>query len=278
MAMCGVCSDAITAIPDSIACYNKACNVVYHLRCAGLSRTKITMITEMENLHYYCNDCCKVMVSFDSTDASVVPDNPAAPVHDVSSQLECIKETLSILTEALITKPDSLSIRPPTKAPKRRRLEDDQAADDVDSGETVMPFPRYSRQQSSMVVGSASDSDGLLVVEPRKELVASMLHPSTESDQLADFIKSKLSITTQSTEIRVRKLVAADKDISTLDYVSFKVSVSGAHFKELMSPTMWPIGVRVREFQYRPRKSRPAAVFLPQKESIVALPEEPGAI
>lgn len=258
MPNCGICNEAITAIPDSITCYNTTCSVVYHSRCAGLSRTKILMLTEIPNLHYYCNCCCGVTLS-----NATAPATPVAPVDDISSHLVSIKESLTILTDAFKSTSNWPVIGSHSKTTKRRR-EDDDVENVIDPVRPVSFWPQ--KQQSSTVVGSAVDVDGLLVVEPRKDLVVSMLSPSTETDQLEDFIKKKLSIPNDSNEIRIRKLVAADKDISTLDYVSFKISVSGLHFGMLMSPNMWPMGVRVREFQYRPRKSRPVAAFLPPAE------------
>lgn len=267
MVNCGICSDVISAMPDSIPCSNKTCKVVYHMRCAGLSRTKISMIAEMPNLHYYCNGCCKSL----ETGNSVAPEILAAS--DISNQLIDIKNCISMLTDAFRIVPEWPTISPLGKMTKRPRV-----VDDLETGavpvDPISTIPRPNQKQNALVVGSAVESQGLLAVEPRKELVASMFDPSTESDQLADFLKAKLSIPVESSIIRVRKLVAADKDLSTLDYVSFKVSVTGAHFNDLMSPTMWPSGVRVREFQYRPRKSRPAAVFLPTKDGPTTEPLE----
>lgn len=145
------------------------------------------------------------------------------------------------------------------KSLKRRRVEDDVAVDSVASRTPQQTTAKVA----PVVVGSADENSDLLVVEPRKLLVASLFHPSTESDNLAAFLKGKLNLPCESIVVRVHKLVPVGKDLTTLDYVSFKVDVPGNLFDVLLSPSMWPKGVRVREFEHRPRKPRTDAVFLP---------------
>lgn len=113
-----------------------------------------------------------------------------------------------------------------------------------------------------MVIGS-SDAHGLRVVEAKHEIVASLLHPTTESSMLLEYVKSKLDLTEDSNDIRITKLVPAGKDIKLLDFISFKLSVPASLAEKLMSPDMWPTGVRVRPFENRPRRSRPIGNFLP---------------
>lgn len=190
--------------------------------------------------------------------AHVAPVNP--PLADnISGQLVGIQDSLKKLTDAITNCPSWPSASSAGRASKRRR---EERVDDDDSGEPAAAVIPVAPTANSVVVGSADEDNDLLVVEPRKLLVASLFHPSTEADHLATFLKGKLNIATESNEVRIFKLVAAGKDLSTLDYVSFKIDVPRNRFNELLSPLIWPRRVRVREFEHRPRKSRGNAVFL----------------
>lgn len=142
----------------------------------------------------------------------------------------------------------------------------------VNDSDVSVVAEKPTKPQSACVIGSGDSNEVLQVVEPRKLHVASMLHPSTETNQLATFLKVKLDIPLDSSDVRVHKLVPAGTDLSTLDYVSFKIGISGHRFEELMSPSLWPKGVRVREFEYRSRKSRSNAVFLPPQTAASTIP------
>lgn len=272
MATCAKCSDAVKAISDSIKCRNTTCKAVFHARCVGIQRNFLTLITENSNLFFYCDSCSDAPPNMHTThtiDTSGKTLSEQSSLADnISEQLVSIQESLSKLTDAITKPPEWPSVIESSKALKRRRVED---AADIDSA-TVNTPRRKAPKLHSEVVGSAEENDGLQVVEPRKLLVASLFHPSTDSDKLSIFIKGKLNITDEST-VRVHKLVPAGKDLATLDYVSFKVDVPGSLFKELLSPLMWPKGVRVREFEHRPRKPRSGAVFLPS--AITAASNEP---
>lgn len=248
MASCGLCNAIVTATPDSIACRSKGCSTVYHSNCAGFSRNKLSIILESANVRWFCNECCK-------REATQAPQTPTIATVDVSSQLLALQESITKLADTIAKPPIWPMVPSSAKSSKRRRV---TVTDDSPEA-YIPPIP----QSGAVIIGSAESNEVLQVVEPRKLLVASMLHPSTEPEQLESFLKEKLNISADSSEIRINKLVPAGIDLAKLDYVSFKVSVPGHRFDELMLPSIWPRGVRIREFEVRPRKPRNAAVFLP---------------
>lgn len=220
----------------------------------------LTLITDLPNLHFYCDNCGVTPANVQVAPAESKPlDNQSAFAENISGQLVSIQECLYKLTDAITKTPVWPTVNESVNTLKRRRVDDESA---VDSAVSHTP-QRSAQKTNSVVIGSAVENSDLQVVEPRKLLVASLFHPSTESDNLAVFLKTKLKIASDSTVVRVHKLVPAGKDLSTLDYVSFKVDVPGNLFNELLSPSMWPKGIRVREFEHRPRKPRSDAVFLP---------------
>lgn len=270
MTICGICKESVTAIPDSISCYNSVCKAVYHSRCAGLSRSVISKISEIVNLRYYCNECCSA-VHFDPKKTAVETLNESPTADAISVQLGSIQETLTNLTDAILKPktPEWPSVPLSGKSNNKRRRLDGGTEADSNANAT------FSRPD---VFGSADDHESLVVVEPRKLLVASMFHPTTDSNHLTDFLKSKLAMSDDSTELRVHKLVAPGKDISELDYVSFKISVPGIRYDELLSSSIWPRGVRVREFENRPRKLQNNPVFLPPLKTPTIITPAPNGI
>lgn len=261
MSTCGECKEIITAIPDYITCSNNACKTVYHSRCVGFSRIKLSMIMDSPNLFWFCNTCCKSPQN--------CPNCPSSPADDVSIQLLTgIQDSITKIANAIAKTPEWPAVSTHLVNGKRRRV--------TDSDESAVTEKPTKSQSCTVVIGSGNSNEVLQVVEPRKLLVASMLHPSTETDQLATYLKEKLEIPLNSTEVRVNKLVSNGTDLSTLDYVSFKIDVPGHRFEELMSPALWPKGVRVREFEYRPRKSRSTAVFLTLPQTAASATPIPG--
>lgn len=262
MTSCTKCNESITALPDSIGCSNSSCNALFHARCVGIPRNLLNIITENKYLFFYCDACSEVPPSVQVTPIVAISEqklsNQSSDTENISGQLVCIQESLNKLTDALTKKTVWPNVIESAKTLKRRRVEGDIADDSV----TIHTPQRKTAKKDPVVVGSADENTGLRVVEPRKLLVASLFHPLTESENLSNFLKDKLSMASESTVVRVHKLVPAGKDLATLDYVSFKVDVPGDLFTVLLSPSMWPKGVRVREFEHRPRKPRADAIFL----------------
>lgn len=263
MTSCAKCNECVTAIPDSIKCSNSLCDAVYHARCVAIPRNFLKLITEMQNLFFYCDACSaappKVQVTPTTNVSEQFLSNQSTVNDIISGQLVHIQESINNLTAAIAKAPVRPTVNESAKTLKRRRVE----GDDADVSVAFNTPQRATAKLNSVVVGSADENNDLQVVEPRKLLVASLFHPSTESDSLAAFLKGKLNIASETTEVRVHKLVRPGIDLATLDYVSFKVDVPGHLFNELLSSAMWPKGVRVREFEHRPRKPRTDAVFLP---------------
>lgn len=211
----------VTAIPDSITCRKNVCKTLYHSRCAGFSRANLATVIKLPNLFWFCNSYCK----------SSQP-CPISYANNVSIQLMGIQDSLTKLADAIAKTPEWPSVSAPFNSGKRRRV--------IDSEVSLNAEKPTKSQSAAFVIGSADSDEVLQIFEPRKLLVASMLHPSTESDHFATFLKQKLDIPLDSTAVRIHKLVPDNTNLSTLDYVSFKVGVPGHRFDELMSPSMWP--------------------------------------
>lgn len=274
MSICGVCKELISALPESILC-DGPCGMSIHARCTGLNKTAIRIITESPNVIYLCNGCVEfsskaVAEKLNAIQQSIVD---LAQVISVSSEktevLSKMSEKLSNVVAANTVKTDELSVAALTPTPstgrnpfalsqpssnKRRRL-------DASSAPAHLMTPRPV--SSNLVIGSAEDGGGLLAVESRKLIVASLLHNSTTADQLLRHINSRLALGDNSKSIRVNLLLPANRTVDDLDFVSFKLSVPESLYSKIIAPEVWPKGVTVREFVHRNNNVRRFGHFLP---------------
>lgn len=253
MANCLKCSDAITAIPDAVKCAIASCGNIFHMKCVGLSRSTLNIISNSNNVKFICDGCLdSVLLSSKVTPPPI--DNFAEELADIKLSIT----NLSSMWAKASTSWPTLAEKSDNKT-KRSRY-------DMDLDENVFtpaPPQPVANMNENVIVGSA-DVTGLRTVEPRKLIVASMLDPATSSDALVNFLNEKLKLPSGSTIARVTKLVPAGIDVNKLDFISFKISVPSTHYNSLMSADMWPKGVTVREFQQRPRKIRTVG-FLPNQ-------------
>lgn len=121
------------------------------------------------------------------------------------------------------------------------------------------PKPKFPEPK----VGTNSNANGLTIV-PRvnrvrddkpvfaKALYVSGLGPATSSEEIADYIVSNTTVN-DLTKFKVHKMVKKDADITKLKYVSFKVELNVDELEILDNKELWPQGVRVREFEQKPK-------------------------
>lgn len=135
------------------------------------------------------------------------------------------------------------------------------------SSQTGTPFkrrrndsPMHQSQKPkfpSAVVGTNANSSGLVVVAPtqpkervqkptfEKAVWVSRLGPTVTEEEVRGYITANTGV---ASDFAVHKLVKKDRDVSTLNFVSFKIAVSAADFDILNDKNVWPQGVLVRQF------------------------------
>lgn len=105
-------------------------------------------------------------------------------------------------------------------------------------------------------MGTKENANGLVVVakpEPKvraekpkfeKAVWISRLGTSVTEDIVRDYITQNTSVSNCS----VHKLVKKDRDLSTLNFISFEIAVNETDFAVLNDKNVWPANVMVREF------------------------------
>lgn len=133
---------------------------------------------------------------------------------------------------------------------KRKRIEN------ASSDKLQLPQPR---------VGTKSNVNGLTVVPKRvstreeppkfeKAIWVSRLGTDVTEENVMDYIIANTTVTDKSM-MNVHKLIKKGTDVSSLNFVSFKVELNAADFDVLNDPAIWPQHVMVREFMQTPKNT-----------------------
>lgn len=88
---------------------------------------------------------------------------------------------------------------------------------------------------------------------PEKAIWVSRIHRETTAEELDQYVKTRIGITTP--DISVHKLVKKDRDISSYSFVSFRITCSAANFATLINPMYWPSNSQIREFDLERKSS-----------------------
>lgn len=271
MANCGMCTEVITALPDSIKC-DGPCNMSIHAKCASLTRTAIKMINESSNIFYFCDRCkvfpvkaitehliaIKTSISNLSDVMSVQSEKTTKLMDEVAANtIKTDKLTSSSMTPVSGFRLDSQTVL----SQKRRRLD---TSPSVPRNASPAPLSR------NLLVGSAENGGGLQSVETRKIVVASQLHNSTTAEQLKAYISEKLSTGETANSIRCNMMLPNGRSVDEVDFLSFKVSVPASLYDSLLKADIWPKGVTVREFVHRSVNTRRFGHFLPAPLTVTA--------
>jgi hypothetical protein len=103
---------------------------------------------------------------------------------------------------------------------------------------------------SECITGSCNDAEEtLMAAKEKKYIYASKFSNTTLPSEVSKFLSKKLDVSADLLDCRL--LVSPNKDVSRLNFVSFKIGVDLELFQKLLQPDIWPCGVMVREFTFR---------------------------
>ncbi|XP_058838102.1 uncharacterized protein LOC131693870 [Topomyia yanbarensis] len=237
---CDHCAKTVKSDDDFIECMGFCKNVV-HMQCdKQLNKPFLKKLAENPNLFWMCNECVKLMkfARFRDTVSSLgcVIAAIAGKTDDVCAELKAelsknnqqISHLARKVSTATPVRPNSGTSRPPQK----RRREDG-------------PDP------SSILVGGRKlvDNSNILTVPPPIPLLwmyLSRFHPSVSKETVEKMSKEGLNC---NEEIKVIPLVKKGIDVSTLNFISFKVGVHPKYREAALNPDTWPQGILFREFE-----------------------------
>lgn len=259
MSLCSKCEESLPSVIGEFTLCRGPCNAKLCRSCTGLTKSVLKCVAECDNLQYYCENCKSLSIK-SITDALAVVNTSINKLSDRFVN----NSTLSVTPSSPFPLSSGSLNVPNTSGLKRRRVENVGGAVTRSSSSSKIPA-------GNLLVGSGDDDSELKSVEAKKVVVASMIHPTTTEDVLLNHLVKALSLNDATkSSIRCSLMLPRGRKIEELDYISFKISVTDSIYNDLLSPTVWPKGVTLRE--YVPgRNSRTIGSFLPITAPVVQM-------
>lgn len=138
------------------------------------------------------------------------------------------------------------------RAPKRGRVESPTAT----ANKIVLPKIKQTTKSGTrdMVIGpalpqiaSSSSARPVPGLSNMKSIWVSRFHPDTSIDDVMKHIAGAV-VNIDLARVTCRKLVKRGTDLSTLNFVSFKIDADVILFDDLLNPDIWPEYIKIREF------------------------------
>lgn len=251
VSICGSCTEEINE-RDFLVCHG-ACRETFHVKCVGLKASVCKMIADCANLHWYCNACNN------------------SPMIDVASSLKEVKasiDNLAVKIDLKVSGPTTPTWPLNIRDFKRKR--EDFSPGAPNPKRAVVPNP------SSDLISGTNESACLKVVEVRKNIVVSQLHPSTTAPELIAYLNAELKLDGTASDIRCVPLVPSGKVLTDLDFIGFKLSFPESLYCKIMLPALWPRGVTLRDFVFRKKNNnKNMGFYLPNRQAGGITPSTP---
>lgn len=228
---CGKCSLTIDAAVDSFSVCGGKCFKMFHLECAGLSLSDLSVLSY--NIIWVCDACMRDLCRYrvrkfaDSTTNTLSSRTVEDEIHELKNTVAAIADTLANVTQKTRPVPNSSTPISSLKVLNGTNETFDFACDD----------------RSTM--GSSSTDEC-------REFSLYLTHidrRATEND-IKQMVSRSLSAPLSDC-YEVVKLVPRWRNVNTLDYISFRIMLDKKWKILAMNPSTWPKGVVFREFVSR---------------------------
>lgn len=243
------CNKCTLAIPEKeryTICEGK-CAKRYHAACVGLSEATMRALFA-KNILWMCDECLLDFCSMrdanseecadtEIDDTSSHPSTIESDVAQLKSQVAEITETLAAIAAQSTTKPQQLPYEMRHSTPVLSPVQDASLFDGTKT---------YHNDNSEGISVSQVHSDKNVSFA----LFLTNIDCHATEDHISRLVCSSLEIT-NTTKVKVRKLLPRGRRCDELDYVSFKVTLDAELRTLAMKPSTWPLGVKFREFESR---------------------------
>ena len=267
--LCHACSNELTG--ECITCQG-FCDATFHANCCGSRPDFVADVIRSSQSFWLCPSCSKLMkdIKFRKSVRSA-HDAGQAGAFGVIEQLKAeilselkneIRSNFTAIVNSSALTPRSSRQSPLAAAAHGRKL-------------LLEPIPSQ-RPQPALMEGtskSVSPSLGVTTVPLPKGkcwIYLSRISRDVSADQIVALANNRLG-TSNAEAIR---LVAKGRDISTLSFISFKVSVDADLKDKALSPSTWPSGILYREFNddrgnfWRPGPTQATPPKVPERDPL----------
>ncbi|XP_035794895.1 uncharacterized protein LOC118468183 [Anopheles albimanus] len=252
---CSACQGTLDADDSSYHCAG-SCNNVFHGKCLGLTPAIRKEVLRNPQLQWVCAGC------------SVTTGIGAARMKNVllselSPLLDQMRNNILAEFDRRFSHLLELSRSPVAKGDRETGASLASATTNTTyadvTKEHMLPHqrqkPTAAPSNPPLVTGTAPKVlvKTVPTLQPKLWLFFSRLTTDTTDEQITDMVRQCLG----DTEVIVRRLLARDRDVTSVPFLSFKVGVPCALRLKALDPATWPHGVCFREFVDRPRHVNP---------------------
>jgi len=240
---CDRCAKTVKDNDDFVGCMG-FCDHVVHLRCTKMNKSFLKIVSESSNLCWLCDECSKLMklARFRDTMSSV-----GAALTSISAKQDSIHEELKLEIakngKQIAELAKKISVGTPTRSrssvflarPTPKRPREDESIESL----ITKPLIGGTRLTGEFSVATVPIPEDLFWV------YLSRIHPSVEPAAIEKLCKTGLKC---EEPVKVIPLVKKGSDLSTLNFISYKIGVDSKYRDAALNPETWPTGVLFREF------------------------------
>lgn len=289
---CSVCN--VIVFGDFFTCKGFLCDRAAHYYCCGLKTTQLksfkSAIACIKGISWFCEDCDSntvalftklddILAAVKKTDVPVVQKTPTHQHHDILAPIISTASTIVIdrpntrsqsrqNLEVLATPTYTCTVATPTvnsqpfiqpglqsksvaenvitvKPPDNSKLEDQPLTQ-------FQPESKANKINSELQNTTSSDIlETITAVEPRRWIFISRIHRSVTDAQFKWFLDNKLQVT----DANIKRMNPRSVNGNNCDHISYRISVPETSFVTLLNPNLWPAGLLIKEFEFRPYNS-----------------------
>lgn len=244
------------------------CGEIFHLKCVAVSKVMLNAINSCPNIHWYCHNCNEGNRHI-SAAIKNIDDSIARLTTSLSADLMTFLDGLRILMDNVLGRAVTMRNAPTDAAhskviaadPEDIIAEPNVIANDPEVTATdlkaVATEPKVIAVEPEVIVTDptviAADRKAIsgsvppvATGRPTKSIVVSNIAKDVSVDCLKNYLFTKLGI--ERTQIQLALLLPLGRNSIDIRFLQYKVTIPDDNYSSIMSPSLWPQNVRLRDF------------------------------
>lgn len=250
LTICKQCSSSITGTTGDMACEG-FCGGAFHTKCAFLTVDELKAHRKNRNLWWICDECIILMRKMRDGVCTQRMEKTST-----ESKVDCNVNNTSVSTDC--SPVDNCKLEVVAKELSEVKTQIAALYDDIaglkSAKETVLDSSlnvSFSPLSSTKLMHGSKRVENTslrsrLDESDRFWLFFTRIKNTVTEDQMLEMVRESLKECKD--DVVIQKLVPYWKDVSMMQFISFKVGVHPSLRHAALSPSTWPVGVCFREF------------------------------
>lgn len=257
---CKTCDEEIHTA-DFVKCYGFCMNT-FHSKCVSIGKTLLNALGSNPNIRWYCHDCntSNPIVSSVNEIKESIGHLSTSLSTDLGKFLESMSTMTNCVTKSLssISNSKTQNASPVFSGLNANNSTNNHSSSKRRRGESSHSNPnkiRCTNNRSSQLTRSSGTSNPVSnnSDDTRKSIVVSNIAADMNVIELSKFLSSKLNVSEH--QIKITTLVPSSIKPEDIRFMQFRISVPVNLYETIKSLSLWPPGVRIRDFVFKNKKS-----------------------